>query len=52
MMEVINVVLAKDIVYALAMEAHRRDMTLNDFVVMICVERAEGLIKKHEDGTE
>lgn len=49
MSEIISIVLDKEHVYALAMEAHRRDMTLNDFVVMFAVERAEGLIKKYED---
>lgn len=48
-METIEVVLDKDSIYALAMEAHRRDMTLNDFVIMIAVERADGLIKKYEN---
>jgi hypothetical protein len=51
-METITIVLEKDHIYALAMEAHRRDMRLNDFITMIAVERADGLIKKYEDGTD
>ena len=52
MSEIIEIVLSKEHTYALAMEAHRRDMKLNDFIMMIAVERADGLIKKYEDGTD
>lgn len=51
-MDTITITLEKDYIYALAMEAHRKDMTLNDFIIMIAIERAEGLIKKHESETE
>lgn len=47
-METIEVVMDKDHIFALAMEAHRQHMTLNDFVLSVVMDRADGIIKKSE----